>query len=202
MGAFALGHLGDTWPLCLAVLLGSYAAGSFPSAYLIVRRVTGDDITARGTGNVGAMNVRRSTGSWGWFVVTMLADLVKGIAPVAVTKTLLAGIPLLTPSAPFAVSSLDAGSGSLLLVQIAVLGVVLGHNYSGWLALLKRRLVRTGKGLATGAGAFFVYNWRYFLAVVVIGFAVIAITRYMLAGQVAAAFALPAAAIALRSPDW
>jgi glycerol-3-phosphate acyltransferase PlsY len=46
------------------------------------------------------------------------------------------------------------------------------------------------------------YDWRYFVAVVVIGLGVIAITRYMMAGQVAAALTLPAVAIGTRSPDW
>lgn len=183
------------------VFLVAYAIGSFPSAYVIVKRVTGDDITTRGTGNVGAMNVRRATGSWGWFVVAMLADLTKGVIPVALAK-FLAGIPFPAPSAPFAAGAAPSEPLALLLPQLAVLGAVLGHNYSGWLALLKRRLVRTGKGLATGAGALLVYDWRYFVAVVVIGLGVIAITRYMLAGQVAAAFSLPAAALVLRSPDW
>jgi len=79
---------------------------------------------------------------------------------------------------------------------------VLGHNYSAWMALLKRRFHRTGKGLATGGGALLAYDWRYFVAVVVVGLAVIAITRYMMAGQVAAALTLPATALWLHSPDW
>lgn len=187
--------------LLAGVFLFAYAVGSFPSAYVIVKTVTGDDITTRGTGNVGAMNVRRATDSWGWFVVAMLADIAKGVIPVAVAK-LLAGIPFSTPAAQFAAAAAPSESIALLLPQLAVLGVVLGHNYSGWLAILKRRLARTGKGLATGAGALLVYDWRYFVAVVVIGLTVIAITRLMLAGQVAAAFTLPGAALVLRSPDW
>ena len=187
--------------LLAGMFLFAYAVGSFPSAYVIVKRVTGGDITTRGTGNVGAMNVKRSTGSWGWFVVAMLSDIAKGVIPVAVAKYL-AGIPLAAPSAPFAAGAAPLEPIALLLPQLAVLGVVLGHNYSGWLAILKRHLVRTGKGLATGAGAVLVYDWRYFVAVVVIGLVTIAITRYMLAGQVAAAFSLPAAALVVRSPDW
>jgi len=196
-GSYLLADIG----LLIVVFLFAYAVGSFPSAYVIVRRVTGDDITTRGTGNVGAMNVRRATDSWGWFVVAMLADIAKGVIPVALAKVL-AGVPMAASSAPFLAGAAPSEPLAPLLPQLAVLGVVLGHNYSGWLAILKRRLVRTGKGLATGAGALLVYDWRYFVAVVVIGLAVIAITRYMLAGQVAAAFSLPAAAVVLRSPDW
>jgi glycerol-3-phosphate acyltransferase PlsY len=69
------------------------------------------------------------------------------------------------------------------------------------MALLKKRFGRSGKGLATGAGALLAYDLRYFVAVVVIGLAVIALTRYMMAGQVVAAVTLPVAALVLRSPD-
>jgi glycerol-3-phosphate acyltransferase PlsY len=88
------------------------------------------------------------------------------------------------------------------LLPLTVAATVIGHNYSMWLAIRAKKWSRTGKGLATGAGALLAYDWRYFVAVVVIGLAVIAITRYMMAGQVAAAFTLPVAALLLRSPDW
>ncbi|MHB1340491.1 MAG: glycerol-3-phosphate acyltransferase [Coriobacteriia bacterium] len=185
------GTLGVAALACFA----SYLVGSIPWAYIIVKRVTGEDVTAHGTGNVGAMNVRRTTGSWGWFTVAMAADALKGIVPVVVVKLLVAGVPAWTPTAslPF----LEA-----LPVQAAVLGTVLGHNYSVWMAIGKRSFVRTGKGLATGGGAVLAYDWRYCAAVVIVGLAVIAITKYMMAGQVAAAFTLPVAAGVLRAADW
>ncbi|MGB4593138.1 MAG: glycerol-3-phosphate acyltransferase [Coriobacteriia bacterium] len=173
----------------------SYLIGSIPWAYIIVKAVTGQDVTTHGTGNIGAMNVRRTTGSWGWFTVAMLADALKGIAPVAIAKVLVSGAApwTATASLPF----MDA-----LPVQAAVLGTVLGHNYSIYMAMAKGRFARTGKGLATGGGAVLSYDWRYFAVVVIVGLTVIAISKYMMAGQVAAACALPVAAIALRGPDW
>lgn len=190
----------------LAVLLGSYAIGSIPSAYLIVRGVTGEDITMHGTGNVGAMNVRRSTGSWVWFTVAMVSDALKGIVPTLLVKLWVTGT-LVVALRPWSVTLEAAGAGwwsdvSAWLPMAAVAGAVLGHNYSAWIALLKRRFHRTGKGLATGGGALLAYDWRYFVAVVVVGLLVIAVTRYMMAGQVAAALTLPATAFALGSPDW
>jgi len=68
--------------------------------------------------------------------------------------------------------------------------------------LIKGRWHRTGKGLATGGGALLAYDWRYFVIVVAIGLATIALTKYMMAGQVAAAIALPVGSLILRSPDW
>ena len=68
---------------------------------------------------------------------------------------------------------------------------------SGWRSS-SSGFARTGKGLATGAGALLAYDWRYFVAVAGRRPAVIAITRYMMAGQVAAAVTLPVAASSLR----
>ena len=176
----------------------AYLIGSIPFAYIIVKAVTGEDVTQHGTGNVGAMNVRRSTGSWGWFAVAMLADALKGFVPVLLVK-LLGPLPPWTPTGDILVGpSALVGVGAMA----AVAGAVLGHNYSLWMALIKKRFTRTGKGLATGGGALLAYDWRYFIAVVVVGLLVIAITRYMMAGQVAAAITLPVVAVALGSPDW
>jgi glycerol-3-phosphate acyltransferase PlsY len=181
----------------------AYLVGSIPFAYIIVKAVTGEDVTEHGTGNVGAMNVRRSTGSWGWFVVAMLADGFKGLIPVAAAKTLLFKFPelLLVPTGEIWAMG-EQFHFVAAMSMAAVAGCVLGHNYSFWMAVIKRRFTRTGKGLATGAGALLAYDWRYFVAVVVVGLLVIAITRYMMAGQVAAALALPVAAVLLGSPDW
>lgn len=184
-------------PLAAVWFVVSYGLGSVPFAYIIVRAVTGEDITTHGTGNVGAMNVRRTTGSWGWFVVAMLADILKGMVPVAAAKTL-AGGGILTP---VGIAMLTGGAGAGLVPMAAVAGAVVGHNYSAFMALLKKRFARSGKGLATGAGALLAYDLRYFIAVVVVGLSVIAVTRYMMAGQVAAAATLPLASLALRSPD-
>jgi glycerol-3-phosphate acyltransferase PlsY len=190
-------------------LLLSYLSGSIPFAYIIVKTVTGEDVTTHGTGNVGSMNVRRTTGSWSWFVVAVLGDMAKGLIPVALAKAA-SSLPVIAPyGVSIQAAALQAGTSAgpvamLLypLPPIAVLGVVLGHNYSFWMALIKRKFTRTGKGLATGAGALLAYDWRYFLAVVIVGLSVIALTRYMMAGQVAAAVTLPVAALWLNSPDW
>lgn len=188
--------------------VAAYLIGSIPFAYIIVRVVTGEDITTHGTGNVGAMNVRRSTGSWAWFVVAMVADALKGLVPVAIAKSSvgieagLMGLVVPWGQQVSTISSVWWHNPAFWIPQAAVAGCVMGHNYSAWMALLKRRFDRTGKGLATGGGALLAYDWRYFVAVVTVGLVVIALTRYMMAGQVAAAWTLPVAALLLHSPDW
>ncbi len=174
------------WLTLAATVLASYVVGGTPTAYLVVKRVAGQDITTHGTGNVGAMNVKRTTGSWGWFTFTMVIDGLKGLLPVLAIRAAAGSIPV----------------DRELAMQAAVLGSVMGHNYSVWLAVLKGRYVRTGKGLATGAGALLAYAPVYFAAVVVVGLGTILLTRYMMAGQVAAAATLPAAALATGADDW
>jgi glycerol-3-phosphate acyltransferase PlsY len=190
-------------------LVASYLIGSIPFAYLIVKMVNGEDITAHGTGNVGSMNVRRSTGSWGWFALAVFCDGMKGLVPALLAKAWV-GWP--AGGLAFAFKPWGETLASVSVVwwtqpvfwvpMAAVFGAVMGHNYSVWMAIIEHKWGRTGKGLATGAGALLAYDWRYFLAVVIVGLLTIAITRYMMAGQVAAAVTLPVAAIALGSPDW
>lgn len=183
--------------------LVSYLFGSIPFAYLIVKWVNGENITAHGSGNVGAMNVRRTTGSWGWFTVAMAADALKGFIPV-IAAFFLAGwevgpSDLLTRLTIEGLAEIDV---TRIAMQAGVFGAVMGHNYSLFMAFFRQRFARTGKGLATGAGALLAYDWRYFIAVVVVGLTTIAITRYMMAGQVAGAATLPTAALILGSADW
>lgn len=173
-------------PAFVALVFG-YLIGSIPWSYLIVMWVKGEDITTHGTGNVGAMNVRRTTESWGWFAVAMVADGLKGLVPVVAVWTLWP-FPSLTPSLrPWA--------------ALALIGAVIGHDWSLWLSLAKGRVLG-GKGLATGGGGLLAYDWRYFLIVLVTGLLVIALTRYMMAGQVAAAVSLPLYTVVTRQPDW
>jgi glycerol-3-phosphate acyltransferase PlsY len=197
------------WLVLLVTFFAAYLVGSIPFAYLIVRGVTGEDITAHGTGNVGSMNVRRTTGSWGWFALAVLGDGMKGMVPTLIAKAWTLGVPVFSAAAfkPWALTLVSVNTiwwqQPLFWVPMAaVAGSVLGHNYSIWMALMKRGFHRTGKGLATGAGALLAYDWRYFVAVVVVGLSVIALTRYMMAGQVAAAITLPIAALALGAVDW
>lgn len=189
----------------LGTFLAAYAIGSVPFAYIIAKGVTGEDITEHGTGNVGAMNVRRTTGSWGWFVVAMLADALKGFLPVLVmvlVPPMFAG-PIVLGHSGWSGFTVQTPMAALHLwgPAAAVLGAVVGHNWSLWLSMRKHRVLG-GKGLATGGGALLAYDWHYFLIVVVSGLLVIAITRYMMAGQVAAAASLPLYTIATGQPDW
>jgi glycerol-3-phosphate acyltransferase PlsY len=109
----------------IALLAAAYLLGSLPSAYLIVRAAKGPDLRTAESGNVGALNAFRVTGS-GWVGVVVLAlDVGKG-----------------------ALAVLIGGGGAGIATQALLAAMaVLGHNYPIWLR------GRGGKGLSAAAGA-------------------------------------------------
>jgi glycerol-3-phosphate acyltransferase PlsY len=65
-------------------LLPFYLLGSFPTGYLIAK-AKGIDITAKGSGNVGATNVARVLGKRSG-ILTLLGDCVKGMVGVLLAR--------------------------------------------------------------------------------------------------------------------
>src|SRR6185436_9871557 len=110
--------------LLLAVI--GYLLGSIPFALILTSRMGGVDVRTIGSGNVGAANVFRTTGSSMGLGVLAL-DLAKGVAAVVLAQRLTTG-PV-TPTA-------------------AGLAAILGHIYPVWLRF------RGGKGVATACGVF------------------------------------------------
>lgn len=104
--------------------LAAYLLGSFPSAYILVRRLKGVDIRQVGTRNVGTLNTYYQVGKWGALLV-LLADAGKGA--VAVLLPGWAGAPDWS-------------------VYLAAPLVVAGHNWPVFLGF------RGGKGAATVLG--------------------------------------------------
>src|SRR5215469_12187393 len=64
-----------------AALVVAYLLGAIPFGYLLVKWKTGGDIRGKGSGNIGATNVLRTTGKVAG-IVTLLLDIGKGYAAV------------------------------------------------------------------------------------------------------------------------
>ena len=64
----------------LSSIIG-YLFGSIPTAYLLLKRTRGIDITNAGTGNVGAMNSYEVTNSKSIGIIVLLIDFLKGMIP-------------------------------------------------------------------------------------------------------------------------
>lgn len=166
-------------PALAFLALVSYLVGSIPWAYLLARRLRGIDIRTVGTGNVGAMNVHRATGSKALGGAAALLDAGKGI------------LALLLASQVARVAGVD-----LVWAQgTAATAVVLGHNHSLFLGF------NSGKGLSTGAGALlFMHPWMLG-AWGAVFFATVGVTRYLVLGQILATAALPLLAL-LTTPGY
>lgn len=145
----------------------AYSVGSLPFSYWLAKAVSGKDLTKLGTGNIGAMNVRRATNSWMWFSVAMILDGVKGFLSVFFGQAL----------------AFQYGADMRLLAATGLIFSVLGHSYSITSYLITGKL-KSGRGLATGGGALLAYNWTYLVVSIVFALAVIFLTKYLLVGQI------------------
>jgi acyl phosphate:glycerol-3-phosphate acyltransferase len=145
----------------LQVLFG-YLAGSVPFAFLLARRA-GIDVRLVGSGNVGAANVLRTTGTWRAIAVMGL-DVAKGAAAVLIVH-------------------LAAGGASLPALTGAA--AVVGHIYPVWLRF------HGGKGVAVAAGVFSVLSPLATGAAASLFLVIVWATRYVSLGSIAATVALP-----------
>ena len=83
----------------ILIIVGAYLIGSFPTGYLLVKAIKGEDIRKIGSGNTGATNVKRVLGKKGFFPViitqylqvkyNLYADL--DILPILVSLALILG---------------------------------------------------------------------------------------------------------------
>jgi acyl phosphate:glycerol-3-phosphate acyltransferase len=99
-----------------AGLLIGYVFGAFPTGYF-VGRMWGIDVRKHGSGRTGGTNVLRSAG-WGAFALTASGDVLKGIIAVLVSRWLMPEV--------------------YIAHALSVLGVLVGHNWSVWIALLAK----------------------------------------------------------------
>jgi acyl phosphate:glycerol-3-phosphate acyltransferase len=152
------------------ILLG-YAVGSVPFAFLLARRA-GIDVRVAGSGNVGAANVLRTSGT-PLGVTVMALDISKGVA------TVLAAY---------------AAAGSIPTMAAAGAAAVVGHVYPVWLRF------HGGKGVAVAAGAFAVLAPLATLIAAAVFFSTVWLTRIISLGSVVATVTLPSVAWVAGAP--
>jgi acyl phosphate:glycerol-3-phosphate acyltransferase len=167
----------------LAVALGAYLIGSFPSGY-IVGRLQGVDLRKEGSGNIGATNALRVLGKkWGYLVFA--ADIFKGWLSVALA---------------YALAQRFAPDQTTVAGILAAVFVVLGHNFPVWLGF------KGGKGIATSAGIMIaLFPIWVFLCALVVWVGLFYSTRYVSVASICAAISLSisSAVLALFGKcDW
>lgn len=148
------------------LVVAAYLLGSISFAVLVVRKRTGQDIRAEGSGNAGATNVLRAHGKKLALLVALL-DVAKGAAAVLLMR-------LATADPRWAAA--------------AGVAAVLGHVFPVFYSF------RGGKGVATAVGVFAVLAPLALLVCLGVFVAIIAATRYVSLGSVVSMAVLPAVA--------
>jgi len=151
------------------IFIVSYLLGSFPTAFLIIKRYSGQDIKKVGTGNVGAMNVQRATGKIHLFLLTFLIDAGKAVLAIIIAQK-------------FSYLGYDLNAG----VTVAAFGAVLGHCFPVYLKF------HGGKAIASLIGILALLNFQWLLLpwVGVIVISILA-TGYLFLGQFMGTIFLP-----------
>ena len=156
-------------------LLIAYLIGGIPFGYLLVRIKTGEDVRSKGSGNIGATNVLRTTGR-AVAVATLLLDIAKGFFAVWLTARLT--------------------DDSVGWTSLAALAVMAGHAFPLFLKF------RGGKAVASFIGAFLYLTPIPLLATLVVFVIVVAATGHISMGSIIAAASLPLATwLILHPPD-
>ncbi|MBI5091550.1 MAG: glycerol-3-phosphate 1-O-acyltransferase PlsY [Candidatus Hydrogenedentes bacterium] len=155
-----------------AVLL-SYLLGSIPTGLWLGRTLRGVDIREHGSKNIGATNTMRVLGkSLG--ALALAGDMGKGLIAVAVVARI----------SPLSYAPLACG-----------LAAIVGHTISVFCRF------RGGKGVATAGGAFLGLCPIPTAIAIMVFAAVVAVTRMVSAGSIAASIALITAIYVLPN-DW
>lgn len=156
----------------ISVILG-YLIGAIPTAYLVVKKLTGQDIRQIGSGNVGATNVKRAAGLKP-FIFVLLCDFLKGMIPVLISKALFPDMPVLH-----------------VLIALAT---VIGHSKSIYLKFAG------GKSAATGLGGFVGLDPVAGLLLAVIAYVIMRTSRMVSLGSIIASVLAPIFLILFRDP--
>ncbi|HUI80988.1 MAG TPA: glycerol-3-phosphate 1-O-acyltransferase PlsY [Bryobacteraceae bacterium] len=157
----------------LLALAIAYLLGAIPFGYLLVRWKTGSDVRTSGSGNIGATNVLRTTGTVP-AIVTLVLDIAKGYAAVWIADRLTGNDPL--------------------WMSAAALAVMAGHAYPVFLRF------HGGKAVASFIGAFFRLTPLPLLAVLVLFVVIVAWFRYISLGSILAAGTFPLAVWLILQP--
>ena len=147
----------------------AYLIGSINFSIILSKRMAGFDIREKGSGNAGTTNMLRAVGKKA-AVITLICDILKGV--VSILIAVLAGK---------IVKNLD----NALLVQLAGIFVIIGHTFPIFFKF------KGGKGIATSLGVLLMTNWQIGLICLVFALVLIALTRMVSVGSIAAGILFP-----------
>lgn len=158
------GRKGKEMSAIQAVLAGliGYALGAIPVGVLLCR-IQDVDPRLHGSGRTGGTNVWRATDSISLALVTVAGDVVKGVVPVFLARTLFPGVPLAQ--------------------ALAGVGALAGHNWSVYIQF------GGGAGTMTNFGALLALSPLTCLAMIPVALVAFAVSRMASVASLAVAWA-------------
>ena len=150
----------------------AYLFGSIPCGLILTKRFASIDIRQKGSGNIGATNVRRVAGTT-LGALTLACDLLKGALPVCLVIYAMAGT--------------DKLMGEIYLSVVA-LSSLLGHLYPVYM-----KFKEGGKGVATAAGCFIIISPIACIVAMLTFILFIFLSNRVSAGSLSGAAVLPVA---------
>ena len=147
----------------IIIAIIAYLIGSINFSILISKKKAGYDIRQKGSGNAGTTNMLRNLGKK-YAAITLICDVLKGVVAI--------GIAII-------VGNILGDTNKALLVQIAGVAVVIGHTFPIFF------------GVATSLGILLMTNWQLGLICLVFALVLMALTRVVSMGSIAAAILYP-----------
>ncbi len=159
----------------IVIAIVAYLIGSINFSVILSKKMAGFDVREKGSGNAGTTNMLRSVGKKA-AVITLICDILKGVVSI--------GIAIIVGNI---VKDLDKS----LLVQIAGILVVVGHTFPIFFGF------KGGKGVATSLGVILMTNWKIGLICLIFALVLMALTKMVSVGSIAAAILFPVLTIFL-----
>lgn len=153
----------------IIITIIAYLIGSINFSILISKKKSGYDIRQKGSGNAGTTNMLRNLGKK-YAAITLICDVLKGV--VAIILAIIVG-------------NILGDTNKALLVQLAGIAVVIGHTFPIFFGF------KGGKGVATSLGILLMTNWQLGLICLVFALVLMALTRVVSMGSIAAAILYP-----------
>ena len=153
----------------IIIAIIAYLIGSINFSILISKKKAGYDIRQKGSGNAGTTNMLRNLGKK-YAAITLICDVLKGVVAI--------GIAII-------VGNILGDTNKALLVQIAGVAVVIGHTFPIFFGF------KGGKGVSTSLGILLMTNWQLGLICLVFALVLMALTRVVSMGSIAAAILYP-----------
>lgn len=164
----------DNLPILLGItFILSYLLGSIPYGLVLCKLAGYGDIRTIGSGNIGATNVLR-TGNKLLALITLICDMGKGAFAVFLCQVLFAPLTITMENTgtDTAIGGLTAQDYRNIILSVAGLSAILGHNFPIWLRF------KGGKGVATTFGTVLMLSPPLALALGLTWLVVAIFTRY------------------------